>query len=182
MAAIRFPNKHRPRRHRLFRTGEYVALMTELVKFPAAAHWRRFARLAIETGAGPRDLADATWDQFTHGFKVWNVPATGSKGRAKPVTITRSGRRTLRALRLAAAPDSPRVFHALSDSPLSLSIQFGAAARRAGLDDFCLKDLQTIALAKRIAAAPSVDPRQIGWALGMTQGDWPRALRSYRAR
>jgi integrase len=183
MSAIRSANRHRPNPHRAFQAGEYAKLVAELRGFPAAEarHWRLLARLAIEAAATPRELALATWDQFDQDFRLWRIPAVrqGRRICEKPVVMTRAGSRILKALRLISDAASPRVFHCLPESPLAVSARFGAAARRAGLADFCLRDLAGIGIAKRLRDSNGADIAQVAWALGFRHRQPPRFFRPY---
>lgn len=184
MTAMRLPNRHRPTSHRVFKAGELSQLIGELRKFSprVGRQWRLLVRLAIEAAASPKDMANATWEQFDEGFLTWRIPKVrqGDKILDRPVVMTRTGRHILRLLAIMADPASPRVFHHLPASPSILSGQFGFAARRAGLSDFCMGDLATVGLAKRFRAAAGVaDITEVLWALGWRHGKAPRMARPY---
>ena len=184
MTAKRLPNKHRPTSYRVFQSGELSQLMNELRMFSrrVGRQWRLLVRLAIEAAASPKDMANATWEQFDQGFYTWRIPSVrhGCKTLERPVVMTRTGRHILRLLARMANPADPRVFHHLPASPSILSQQFGFAARRAGLDDFCMRDLATVGLAKRVrAAAGLADITEVLWSLGWRHGKAPRMARPF---
>lgn len=181
MAAIRTAKQFRPLAHRVLDQLEHRRLWSHLGNMTSGLHWQGLMCLAVETATNPGDLAAAAWEQFSEDLGLWTVPRVwqGKSFIDRPIVMTEAARQTICNLRLRADPVNPRVFHPLPPSAKLLSYCFGRAAKEARVVDFCMRDLELMGVAKRVASSPAASIDQIAWALGWRHGKAPRFYRAY---
>lgn len=138
------PDGWEVRRDRRLKDGEENIIIARLRANPKKSkrHFLRLFRLSLETAARLQELTLATWDEFNFEGKFWTIPSHHSKTKTtRVVPLTKRAMRTIKALKLIASPEDPRVFHTLKNAK-GVSAVFGVMLKKSGIVGLRLHDLR----------------------------------------
>lgn len=174
----KFPKDWAVKRTRRLEAGEEEALMKRLESISSAAriHWPLLAKLAIETGARLQELILAEWREISSNTDFWTIPKMHTKSKKERVMPLTSGAiEALVALKAAADPTDPRIFHCLGQ-PRSVSAFFHRMSKEAGLIDLRFHDLRHDAISRFVLTQRNFSVHEIMQMVGHSN---PAMLQRY---